>query len=77
MAKDPELLLDFHESQKNNDNNKKRATDGDGGTTYFGANEKDIVQMKGEDEDAVDLANEMKKRGGSLNMKEFMDLHGV
>ena len=77
VAKDPELLLDFHESQKNNDNDKGKARHGDGGTTYFGANRQDIAQMKSEDENAVDLANEMKKRGGSLNMKEFMDLHGI
>lgn len=77
VAKDPELLLDFHEAQKNNDNNQKKANSGDGGTTYFGANKQDIAQMKAEDEDAVDLTNEMKKRGGTLNMKEFMDLHGI
>ena len=77
VAKDPELLLDFHEAQKNNDDNKRKANSGDGGTTYFGANKQDISQMKAEDEDAVDLTNEMKKRGGTLNMKEFMDLHGI
>lgn len=77
VAKDPELLLDFHESQKNDRQNSKRGSDGDGGTTYFGANKQDIVQMKAEDEDAVDLSEEMKRRGGSLGMKEFMDIHGV
>lgn len=77
VAKDPELLLDFHEAQKNDGKSSKKGSDGDGGTTYFGANKQDIAQMKAEDEDAVDLTDEMKKRGGTLNMKEFMDLHGI
>ena len=57
--------------------NRGKASEGDGGTTYFGANKQDIQYMKSEGEDAIDLTKEMKKKGGSMNMKEFMDLHGV
>jgi len=78
IARDPELLMDFYDAQKEQANNKKDGgSSGDGGTTYFGANKEDIDAMKSEDQDAVDLQQEMKKRGGSLNMKEFMELHGV
>jgi hypothetical protein len=78
VAKDPELLIDFFDSQKNaNKQNNTKASDGDGGTTYFGANKKDIEQMKQENQEAVVLEEEIKKKGGSLNMKELMELHGL
>ena len=57
--------------------NRGKASEGSGGTTYFGANKQDIQHMKSEDENAVDLAQEIKKRGGTMNMKDFMDIHGV
>ena len=78
VAKDPEALLDFYEMQKDDSKrNRGKATQGDGGTTYFGANKQDIQQMKSDNENAVDLAQEIKKRGGTMNMKDFMDIHGV
>lgn len=78
VARDPEALMDFYDMQKENANKERgKASQGEGGTTYFGANKQDISQMKGDDEDAVDLAKEIKKKGGTMNMKEFMDLHGV
>lgn len=75
VSKDPELLMSFHEAAKNN-KNTTRASDGDGGTTYFGATKEDISVMKS-DEAVIDLRNEVKKRGGSMTMKEMMELHGV
>lgn len=78
VARDPEALLDFYDMQKDESKrNRGKASEGDGGTTYFGANKQDIQYMKSEGEDAIDLTKEMKKKGGSMNMKEFMDLHGV
>ena len=78
VAKDPELLMDFYEAQKNQGQQKQtKASDGDGGTTYFGANKQDIEQIKKENEDAVVLGEEIKKKGGSLNMKQMMELHGL
>lgn len=76
ISKDPELLISFHQSQRS-ENNKSRATEGSGGSTYFGANETDIQAIKKENEDAVDLSEEVKKRGGSMNMEEMMKLHGL
>ena len=76
IAKDPELLISFYQSQKS-DKNKSKATEGSGGSTYFGASENDIQAIKKENEDAVDLSEEVKKRGGSMNMEEMMKLHGL
>ena len=75
IAKDPDLLIDFYNSQKT-DNNVKNKGESDA-TTYFGANREDIQQLKNEDQEAIILTDEIKKKGGSLNMKDMMDLHGL
>lgn len=76
IAKDPELLVDFYQSQKS-DSGRKDASSGDGGSTYFGATKEDIETIKKEDENAVVLSDEIKKKGGSLNMQQMMELHGL
>jgi hypothetical protein len=76
ISKDPELLISFHQSQRS-DNNNSKSREGSGGSTYFGANENDIKSIKNENETAVDLSEEVKKRGGSMNMEEMMKLHGL
>ena len=78
IAKDPDLLMEFAEAQKNEVRGKKtKASEGAGATTHFGATKADISQMKSEDEDAIDLSEKLKSSGGSMNMKQLMDLHGV
>ena len=78
VARDPDLLLEFAEAQKNESQGKKtKASEGSGATTHFGATRGDIEQMKSEDEDSIDLGEKLKSSGGSMNMKELMDLHGV
>ena len=76
VARDPEKLMEFWEASKNQSARKTKASEGDGGTTYFGANKKDIEQLA-EDENAVNMQDEIKKRGGNLNMKQLMEIHGV
>jgi hypothetical protein len=76
IAKDPELLISFYQNQRE-DSRKQSSTSGDGGSTYFGATKEDIEAIKREDENAVDLSDEIKKKGGSLNMKQMMELHGL
>lgn len=77
IAKDPELLMSHYEAQKNGTQPKGRGSEGDGGTTYFGANKEDIKQMKAEDEEAVDLSKAVEESGGSMNMQDLMKLHGI
>jgi len=75
VSKDPNLLVGFYQNQQNSDS--KTSKSGEGASTYFGANKDDIALLKRENEDAIDLSEEIKKRGGSMNMKEMMELHGV
>ena len=77
IAKDPELLISHYEAQKNNAQPKGKGSEGDGGTTYFGANKDDIRQMKAEDEEAIDLSKAVESSGGSMNMQDLMKLHGI
>jgi len=75
---DPDLLLEFHEAQKEDRNRKSsKAQEGNGGTTYFKANKSDIEQIASEDERPVNLSEEIKKNGGKLDMDQMMKLHGV
>ena len=75
IAKDPDLLIDFYNSQKTENNTKNQGQSD--ATTYFGANKSDIEQLKNDDQEAIILTDEIKKKGGSLNMKDMMDLHGL
>jgi len=78
VAKDPELLLEFYEAQKNDGKQRKtKASEGSGGTTYFGANKQDIESIKESDQEAVVLSEEIKNKGGKLDMKQMMELHGL
>lgn len=76
VAKDPELLTSFYQNQRS-EKTSKRSTQGDGASVYFGADKEDIESIKANDEKAIDLTEEIKKRGGSLNMEQMMKLHGV
>ena len=78
IAKDPELLIEFYEAQKNEGTQRKtKASEGSGGSTYFGANKDDLETIKKSDETAVVLSEEINKRGGKLDMKQMMELHGL
>jgi hypothetical protein len=78
VAKDPELLLEFWESQTNQTQQKRtKASEGDGATTYFGATERDLEEVKQEGEEVISLKDQVKKQGGTLDMEQMMKLHGV
>ena len=76
VARDPELLISFYQNQRN-EKNKTKAQSSEGGSAYFGASKEDIEDIKSNDERAIDLTEEVKKQGGSLNMEQMMKLHGV
>jgi hypothetical protein len=79
IAKDPELLLEFAESLRNErKGSDKKASQGDGGSVMFGATKADIEAVKKEHEDAVTLDEALNKEGKSgLNMQDLMKMHGV
>ncbi len=76
VAKDPELLISFYQNQRN-ERSKTKAQSSEGGSAYFGASKQDLEDIKSNDERAIDLNEEVKKQGGSLNMEQMMKLHGV
>ena len=76
VARDPDLLVGFFESARDTGSSVRKNNDADA-STYFGATQDDINLLKDGDENAINLSNEVKKKGGSLNMKEMMELHGV
>jgi hypothetical protein len=76
IAKDPELLISFYQNQRN-ERSKTKAQSSEGGSAYFGATKEDLQDIKSNDERVVDLNEEVKKQGGSLNMEQMMKLHGV
>jgi hypothetical protein len=75
IAKDPDLLIDFYNSQKT-EKEGKSAGESDA-TTYFGANKDDIAHLKDKDQNAITLGDAIKKKGGSLNMKDMVEMHGL
>jgi len=78
ITKDPELLLEFWEAQREGSNKTpSKAQEGSGGTTHFGANKQDLETMAESDEDVVSLSKEIKSKGGKLTMEQMMKLHGV
>ena len=78
ITKDPELLIEFWEAQREGSNKRpSKASEGSGGTTHFGANQQDLQTMAESDEDVVSLSKEIKSKGGKLTMEQMMKLHGV
>lgn len=75
IAKDPDLLIDFYNSQKTEKEGKN--TGESDATTYFGANKDDINHLKDNDQNAITLGDAIKKKGGSLNMKDMVEMHGL
>ena len=70
---DPEKLLAYSESKKNNSTNPIR--DDAAGSAVFGATNQDVKELGGT-EGGVSLTEEAKKHGGTLNMEQMMRLAG-
>ena len=78
IRKDPAKLLDFGSSStEERDKVKSKLSEGDGGT-IVGAKDEDYEYLGIEKPTGgVDLHEEAKKKGGTLNMEDLMKLHGV
>ena len=81
IKKDPEALVEFVNQRDNDSKVHKRTAESkkstSGATTYFGASDDDIRKLKDKDERYVDFNEELKRRGGSMNMQEMIELCGV
>jgi len=79
IKKDPQALLDFATSSKKGKEVIDKHADKGGASTVVGATKEDYEYMGVEPtkvKDAQSLNNIAKKKGGSLNMKDLMDLAG-
>jgi hypothetical protein len=79
ITKNPKQLLDFASSSETRQKAKERIDKaGDGGAGVIGATKQDLNNLGVEQADtsATNLHDEAKKKGGSLSMKDLMDLGG-
>ncbi len=79
ITKDPKQLLDFAQSSESRQRAKERIQKaGDGGAGVMGATKQDLDKLGVDRPDASskNLHEEAKKKGGSLSMKDLMDMGG-
>jgi len=78
IMNDPEALLDFANSSESRENLKSKLQNNDSaGSTVFGATEEDIENLGLQSSQTKSLSKTAKEKGGSLNMKDLMDLSGI
>ena len=76
FKQDPQKLMAFAETQRNKDTQSRGGLRDDAdGSMVFGATKEDLKSLDA-DPNAVSLAEEAKKHGGKLNMKQMMRLAG-
>ena len=84
ISDDPDALIEFYEGAKNASDAKERmdqgkGSQGSGASTIVGATKKDLEKLGyGGDEGqstGIDLIQEAEKRGGQLDMQDFIDIH--
>ena len=81
IRKDPEALIDFVDQKQNDVKTGKNKAESrksqKGAVTYFGADKTDIQKLRDKNERVVDFNEELKKRGGKMNMQQMIELCGV
>jgi hypothetical protein len=85
ISDDPDALIEFYEGAKNAEEyresmDKGKGSQGSGASTIVGASKKDLERLGyASEEDShggIDLVQEAEKRGGQLDMQDFIDIHG-
>ena len=74
LKKDPEAIFDFVERKKNN-NSKSPSNNDSGASAVFGATKEDL-EMIDPNARKVNLADEISKKGGVMNMDDLIELMG-
>jgi len=78
IYKDPDALMDFANSSEARDSIKKKMTDSDaGGSSIVGATVEDLEELGINPSVGKSLDSAAREKGGSLSMKDLMDLSGV
>ena len=78
IKNDPEALLDFSNSSEAREEMKKKFdTNSAGGSTIVGATAQDLDELGMTPSEGISLSQAAKEKGGSLSMKDLMDLSGA
>lgn len=78
IKNDPEALLDFSNSSEAREEMKKKFdTNTAGGSTIVGATSQDLDELGMAPTEGKTLSEAAKEKGGSLSMKDLMDLSGA
>jgi len=79
IKKDPEALLDFANSSEAREKIKRQmeGSDGAGASTVVGATSEDLEELGMASSSSNSIQKAAQEKGGSLSMKDLMDLSGV
>ena len=79
ISKDPDALMDFSNSSESREEIKKKFEDDSavGGSSIVGATKEDLEELGMPTNTTNSLDQAAKEKGGSLSMKDLMDLSGV
>ena len=73
VMSDPDKMIEWYDSLSS-DLSKVSSSDSDG-ISYVGATEEELKKMAGSS--AISISDFAKKKGGSLTMQDFLEMHGV
>lgn len=77
IQKDPKALLDFANSSEAREEVKTKMNDSSSASTIVGATSEDLEELGVSKSSGNSLHQAAKKKGGSLSMKDLMDLSGA
>lgn len=77
IKKDPEALLDYANSSEAREEMKEKIKDPSSASTIVGATQEDLQELGVNPSSQNSLHDAAKKKGGSLSMKDLMNLGGV
>lgn len=77
IKKDPEALLDYANSSEARDEIKSKMNNSSSASTIVGATKEDLEELGMNTPQKDGLHEAAKKKGGSLSMKDLMDMGGV
>jgi hypothetical protein len=77
IKKDPEALLDYANSSEAREEVKGKMNDSSSASTIVGATKEDLEELGMNTSSGTNLHEAAKKKGGSLSMKDLMDISGV
>ena len=77
IKKDPEALLDYANSSEAREEVKSKMNASSSASTIVGATKEDLEELGMNTSSGTSLHEAAKKKGGSLSMKDLMDIGGV